>query len=558
MQHTEALDDQAGGEAVACDVVIVGAGFAGMYMLHLARGLGLSAVVLDAAYGVGGTWFWNRYPGARCDVESMQYSYSFSEELQQEWHWTERYASQPEILAYANYVAKKFDLLRDIEFNTRVVRASFQDEDCRWLVSTDRGTRYRAKWCIMATGCLSAAQTPDIRGLDTFKGRVYHTGNWPHEAVNLSGQNVGAIGTGSSGIQVIPELAAQAKHLYVFQRTPNFSIPARNRPMDAEYENWWKSNYAERRAQARTMPAGILCDLGDKSALAVAPEQRLQEYERRWAAGGTAFTAAYSDLLRNGQSNETAAQFVREKIRRVVEDPQVAELLTPVDHPIGAKRICADTKYFETFNRENVTLVDLRANSIREISSNGITVGSEFYELDTLVLATGFDAMTGALNKIDIVGRQGLTLKEKWRDGPNTFLGLMSAGFPNLFIVTGPGSPSVLTNVIVAIEDNVEWIAECIAHLVDVDADYIEATASGEETWMEQVRQAAEGTLYTQAKSWYLGVNIPGKPAVFMPYVGGVPAYQRVCQEVAADGYKGFTISTRSNSLHRIRVRAII
>ncbi|WP_352902235.1 NAD(P)/FAD-dependent oxidoreductase [Mesorhizobium sp. M1340] len=551
MQHSEVLEGRADDEPTSCDVVIVGAGFAGMYMLHLARRLGLSAVVLEAAYGVGGTWFWNRYPGARCDVESMQYSYSFCEELQQEWHWTERYASQPEILAYANYVAKKFDLLRDIKFNTRVTKAAFQEEDCRWLVSTEAGMRYRAKWCVMATGCLSAAQTPDIRGLDTFKGRIYHTGNWPHEPVSLSDQNVGVIGTGSSGIQVIPELAAQAKHLYVFQRTSNFSIPARNKPMDPEYENSWKTNYAERRKRARSMPAGILCELGDTSALAVSPEQRLNEYERRWAAGGTSFTAAYSDLLRNAEANRTAAEFVREKIRTVVKRPDVADLLAPVDHPIGAKRICADTKYFETFNRENVTLVDIRSNPIHEISPDGITAGSNFHKLDSLVLATGFDAMTGALSKIDIVGREGLTLREKWRDGPNTFLGLMSSGFPNLFIVTGPGSPSVLTNVIVAIEDNVEWIADCIAHLLDVHADYIEATASAEETWMEQVRQAAEGTLYTQAKSWYLGVNIPGKPAVFMPYVGGVPAYQRICEEVAASGYKGFSIGTPTKGLHR-------
>ncbi|MER9390423.1 NAD(P)/FAD-dependent oxidoreductase [Mesorhizobium sp. M0435] len=527
------------------DVLIVGAGFAGMYMLHLARRLGLSAVVLETASGVGGTWFWNRYPGARCDVESMQYSYSFSEELQQEWHWTERYASQPEILAYANHVARKLDLLRDIEFNTRVIRAAFQEEDCRWSVSTDRGTQYRAKWCVMATGCLSATQTPNIPGLDTFKGGTYHTGNWPHEGVTLSGQNVGVIGTGSSGIQVVPELAKQAKHLYVFQRTPNFSIPARNRPMDPEYEDSWKTNYAERRALARSMPAGILSQFGDKSALAVSPEERLQEYERRWAAGGTSFLAAYPDLLKSAEANETAAEFVREKIRHVVQNPTLAEQLVPVDHPIGAKRICADTQYFETFNRENVTLVDLRANPIREISPEGITAGSDFYDLDSLVLATGFDAITGALSKIDIVGRQGLTLKEKWRDGPNTYLGLMSSGFPNLFIVTGPGSPSVLTNVIVAIEDNGRWIADCLAHLVEADAEYIEATASAEETWMDQVREAAEGTLYTQAKSWYLGVNIPGKPAVFMPYVGGVPTYQKICDEVAAAGYRGFSIGTR-------------
>lgn len=524
------------------DVIIVGAGFAGMYMLHRVRLLGLSAIVLEAASGVGGTWYWNRYPGARCDVESMQYSYSFSDDLQQDWHWTERYASQPEILAYANHVAEKFDLFSDIKFETRVTAAAYREEDCRWLVSTDKGARYDAKWCVMATGCLSAAQTPKIPGLDTFEGRIFHTGNWPREAVSFAGQVVGVIGTGSSGIQVIPKLAEEAKHLYVFQRTPNFTVPARNRPMDLDYENSWKKNYHERRAMARTLPAGILCDIGDKSALAVSPPERNQEYEKRWAEGGTGFTAAFSDLLRNAEANATAADFVRAKIRNLVEDPTVAERLVPVDHPIGAKRICADTRYFETFNRDNVTLVDLRAKPISALSPDGITAGTDFFGLDSLVLATGFDAITGALSKINIVGRYGLTLAEKWRYGPNTLLGLMTSGFPNLFIVTGPGSPSVLTNVIVAIEDNVEWISNCIAHLVDANAKYIEATSPAEETWMQQVSKAAEGTLYPEAKSWYLGVNIPGKPAVFMPYVGGLPAYQRICEEVAAGGYKGFQI----------------
>lgn len=546
MRHMQKLAGRAD-EVVAgsFDLVIVGAGFAGLYMLHLARRMGFSAVVLEAAPGVGGTWFWNRYPGARCDVESMQYSYSFSDELQQEWHWSERYASQPEILDYANYVARKFDLFRDIEFNTRVLAATFQEDDCRWVISTDQGVQYRAKWCVMATGCLSAAQIPNIPGLKSFHGHVYHTGNWPHEPVSFAGQRVGVIGTGSSGIQVIPEIAMQAGHLYVFQRTPNYSVPARNRPMDAEYESSWKAEYAERRKKARAMSAGILWDQGDKSALAVSPEERLQEYERRWAAGGTGIMAAYSDLLQNADANETVAEFVRGKIRNVVERPEVADLLVPVDYPIGAKRTCADAKYFETFNRENVTLVDHRGSPIQEMSSNGITAGSEFYRLDSLVLATGFDAMTGAISKIDIVGRRGLNLKEKWLNGPNTLLGLMTAGFPNLFIVTGPGSPSVLTNMIPSIEDNVQWIADCISHISEEGADFIEATGPAEETWMGEVRKAAEGTLFVQAKSWYLGVNIPGKPAVFMPYAGGMPAYQRICEEVAADGYRGFAIGTR-------------
>lgn len=549
MQNTDSLEQRSLIEAPSFDVIIVGAGFAGMYMLHLARELGLTATVLETAPGVGGTWFWNRYPGARCDVESMQYSYSFCEELQQEWHWSERYASQPEILKYANHVANKFDLLRDIRFNSRVASAIFHQGEDVWQVSTDGGEHYRAKWCVMATGCLSAAQRPNIPGLGTFKGEIYHTGNWPQEPVDLAGRKIGAIGTGSSGIQVVPELAKLAKHLYVFQRTPNFSIPARNQPMDSAYEAEWKQSYAQRRTAARTMPAGIFSDIGTKSALAVSADDRLLEYERRWAAGGTGFTGAYSDLLKNEDANSTAAEFVRKKIREVVTDPAVANLLAPVDHPIGSKRICADTNYFSTFNRQNVTLVDLRSNSLQEVSENGLTAGSQFYELDTLVLATGFDAITGALSKIEIVGRQALTLKDKWRDGPNTYLGLMTSGFPNLFIVTGPGSPSVLTNVIVAIEDNVKWIADCLAYLKTRGAETMEATASAEEGWMEYVGQAAEGTLYTKAKSWYLGVNVPGKPAVFMPYVGGVPTYQKICEEVAADRYRGFVIEGRSESL---------
>ncbi|WP_348630786.1 NAD(P)/FAD-dependent oxidoreductase [Mesorhizobium sp. M4B.F.Ca.ET.211.01.1.1] len=538
------------------DIIIVGAGFAGMYMLYKARELGLSALVLETAGGVGGTWFWNRYPGARCDVESMQYSYSFCEELQQEWQWSERYASQPEILKYANHVADKFYLRRDIRFNSRASSAIFHDGERVWQLSTDDGEHYYAKWCVMATGCLSAAQRPNIPGLGTFKGEIYHTGNWPQQPVDLSGRKIGVIGTGSSGIQVVPELAKLAKHLYVFQRTPNFSIPARNQPIDSAYEAEWKQSYAERRTAARNMPAGILSDIGTNSALAVSPEDRLAEYERRWAAGGTGFTAAYSDLLKNEDANGTAAEFVRKKIREVVTDPAVANLLAPVDHPIGSKRICADTDYFATFNRQNVTLVDLRANPLQEVSEHGLTAGSQFYELDIFVLATGFDAITGALSKIDIVGRQALTLKEKWQDGPNTYLGLMTSGFPNLFIVTGPGSPSVLTNVIVAIEDNVNWIAGCLAYLMTRDAQTIEAMASAEQGWIEHVGQAAEGTLYTKAKSWYLGVNVLGKPAVFMPYVGGVPAYQKICEEVEADSYRGFDIHANRDSVHSLQVVA--
>jgi cyclohexanone monooxygenase len=525
------------------DVVIVGAGFAGMYMLHLAKKQGFSAVVLEAASGVGGTWYWNRYPGARCDVESMQYSYSFSEELQQAWSWTEKYASQPEILEYANYVAEKFDLLTDIQLNRRVKRMSFRSDLKDWSVETDNGDIYESQYCVMATGCLSAAQVPDIPGLAEFDGLVLHTGKWPHEAIDFHGKRVGVIGTGSSGIQVIPELARQAKELVVFQRTPNFSIPARNALMSDEYSQSWKSDYSNRRAQARTKPAGILADFGSKSALDVSSHERECEFERRWASGGTNFMAAFPDLQKDLDANETAASFVRMKIKEVVKDPLLAEQLTPDDHPIGSKRICADNGYFETFNRDNVRLVNLRSRSLERILPVGVKTDDETIELDALVLATGFDALTGALSKIEIIGREGQTLQGTWKDGPKTLLGLMTAGFPNMFIVTGPGSPSVMTNVIVAIEDNVEWIANCMVRMRLADKVTIEATEEAERDWMGEVQEAAAGTLYSKAKSWYLGMNVPGKPPVFLPYVGGLPKYQRRCEVVASDGYPGFSIS---------------
>lgn len=530
------------------DVVIVGAGFAGMYMLHRARGLGLSAVVLDTAGGVGGTWYWNRYPGARCDVESMQYSYSFSHELQQEWVWSERYASQPEILEYANYVAKRFDLLRDIRFNTRVDSIDYRDDEGRWLLTTANDETLSGRFCVMATGCLSAPLTPQIKGLNAFQGNVYHTGSWPHDDVDFAGQQVGVIGTGSSGIQVTPELAKQAEHLYVFQRTPNFSVPARNRPMSPDYEADWKRNYSERRAQARTSPNGILPKPSDVATSEVSAAERQAEFEKRWAEGGTGFMSAYKDLMRDEEANAAAAGFVHDKIRETVDDSAIAERLMPKQYPIGAKRICADTNYFETFNRENVTLVDVRAEPISHATADGLVTGSNRYVLDSLVLATGFDAMTGALSKIDIVGRQRTSLRDKWKDGPQTYLGMMTAQFPNLFIVTGPGSPSVMTNVIVAIEDNIDWITSCISHLEKIGAQSIEASPTAEENWMQHVADEAAKTLFTKADSWYLGANKSGKPRVFMPYVGGIPKYQRICDEVASDGYRGFEIRTKATA----------
>ncbi|MDR3535550.1 MAG: NAD(P)-binding domain-containing protein [Acetobacteraceae bacterium] len=443
------------------DVVIVGAGFGGMYMLHRLRGLGLSAIVFDVATDVGGTWYWNRYPGARCDVESMQYSYSFSPELQQEWQWSEVFAAQPEILRYARHVADRLDLRRDIRFETKVLQASFDEAAQRWTVRTDRGDMVSAGHCVMATGCLSTARVPDFPGIDSFTGKTYHTGYWPHEPVDFTGLRVAVIGTGSSAIQAIPVIARQAAHVTVFQRTPNYSIPSRNRPMTPAYEASWKSVYPARRAEARQTRNGVLANPNDVSALAVTEDARRRVYEQRWASGGTTFMAAFNDLIFDKASNDTAASFVREKIRAIVRDSRTADLLTPTDYPIGTKRICVDTDYFETFNRPNVTLVDVRSAPIETITPNGVRTGAQEYAVDAIVFATGFDAMTGTLTRIDIRGRGGRTLTDKWAEGPKTYLGLMTAGFPNLFMITGPGSPSVLSNMIVSIEQHVDWTANC-------------------------------------------------------------------------------------------------
>jgi len=529
-------------EARRVDAVIVGAGFAGLYALHRLRGLGLSAQVFEAGDGVGGTWYWNRYPGARCDVESMDYSYSFSDELQQEWRWTERYSAQPEILKYINHVADRFDLRRDIQLSTRVTSAVFDEATSRWTVETDRGDRVSAQFCVMATGCLSEAQVPDIKGRETFEGRWYHTGRWPHEGVDFTGQRVGVIGTGSSAIQSIPIIATQAAQLVVFQRTPNYSMPAHNAPLDREYEQQVKAAYADFRKQARESRVGFVVDRSGDSALAVPAEEREREYEKRWRRGGLGFSAAYSDILTSQEANDTAAAFFRAKIRAIVRDPVVAEALTPTDYPLGTKRLCVDTDYYATFNRDNVTLVDLRRSPIDAITPRGVRTRDAEYAFDSLVFATGFDAMTGALLKIDIRGRGGQTLRDKWTSGPRTYLGLAVAGFPNLFMITGPGSPSVLSNMIVSIEQHVDWIADCIAALRRQERARIEATTEAEERWVAHVNEVGHMTLYPRARSWYMGANVPGKPRIFMPYIGGVGVYRQKCDEVAARGYEGFTL----------------
>jgi cyclohexanone monooxygenase len=531
-------------KAEAYDVVVVGAGFAGMYMLHRLRGLGMTARVFEQGSGAGGTWYWNRYPGARCDVESMQYSYSFSDELQQEWDWSERYAPQPEILKYANHVADRFDLRRDIQFDTRVERAEFDERSNIWSVATSDGKTVTAKFVVLATGCLSNARMPDIRGLDRFKGKVYHTGHWPHEPVDFTGQRVALIGTGSSGIQSVPVIAELARHLTVFQRTANFSIPARNAALSAEEREWFRRNYPEIRRFAREEARnGIYTDLSDRGALDEGDNERRSRYEARWQRGGLTFMSVYNNLLLDEPANDTAADFVRGKIAEIVKDPGTARLLQPNSHPIGTKRICIDTDYFATFNRPNVELVDIKANPIQEITENAVRVAGRDYEADALVLATGFDAMTGSVAKIDIVGRNAQTLNQKWAEGPRTYLGLMSAGFPNLFIITGPGSPSVLSNMIVSIEQHVDWIADCLAYMRGDGLVAMEADKAAEDKWVDHVNEVAHTTLYPQANSWYMGANIPGKPRIFMPYIGGVGVYRQKCNEVAAKGYEGFAMT---------------
>ncbi|SFS96262.1 flavin-containing monooxygenase [Saccharopolyspora flava] len=522
------------------DAIVIGAGFSGLYALHRLRGLGMSAQVLEAGDGVGGTWYWNRYPGARCDSESYYYSFSFDDDLQQEWRWSERYPRQPEILAYLNHVADRFDLRRDIRLSTRVTSAVFDDG---WTVTTESGERLRARFLITAVGCLSSANVPDLPGLDRFAGDWYHTGRWPHEDVDFTGKRVGVIGTGSTGIQAIPVIAEQAAHLTVFQRTPNFSVPARNAPLDEEFQTSVRARYAEIRALQRETGNGHPFHLSPHNAVDTPPEKRREVYEAAWQRGGLRFRAAFNDLLSSEEANDTAAEFIRDKIRETVRDPEVAERLLPHDHPFAAKRPPIDTGYFETYNRPHVSLVDVRAAPIVEITRDGLRTTAGEYPLDALVFATGFDAMTGPLLGIDIRGTGG-SLADKWRDGPVGYLGLQVAGFPNLFTITGPGSPSVLTNMPTSIEQHVDWIARCLRHLRDHGLSRIEATERAERAWGREVREAADRTLLPKARSsWYLGANVPGKPRVFMPYAGGLAHYARLCDDIATRDYEGFRLS---------------
>ena len=524
------------------DAVVVGAGFAGLYMLYRLRGLGLSVRVLETGGGVGGTWYWNRYPGARCDVESMQYSYQFSDELAQEWRWSERYSAQPEILRYAEHVAERFDLMKDIRFNTRVSSAHFDETARRWKVTTDSGDAVHARHVVMATGCLSAVNLPAIEGRDSFAGATYHTARWPHEGVDFTGLRVGVIGTGSSAVQSIPIIARQAKELFVFQRTPTYSIPAHNKPLDPEEERRIKSDYRGFRARIAQTPFNVDGAFSTQSALEVDEEERQRVYQAKWDGGGLQLMGAFNDLVVNPDANKTAQDFVRGKIREVVKDASVAEALSPQFY-VGCKRLCIDTGYYETFNRPNVTLVDLKRSPIERIAPEGIRTRERLYELDAIVFATGFDAMTGALTRIDIRGRRGEALKDAWAAGPRTYLGISTVGFPNLFMICpGPGSPSVLSNMLPSIEQHANFIADCIAYMGERQLATIEPSEEAQEAWVEHVNQVAEPTLFPSTNSWYVGANIPGKTRVFMPYIGGFPVYVEKCKEVAAKGYEGFSM----------------
>ena len=528
------------------DVVVIGAGFSGMGMLRRLRDdMGMSVQVYETASGVGGTWYWNRYPGARCDSESYTYCFTFSKELLQEWSWSGRYPEQPEILTYLNHVADRFDLRRNIQFETRVTSATFLEDSNLWQIETDRGDKVTAQYFITGIGCISTGNIPNVKGLDSFEGDWYHTGNWPHHPVDFSGKRVAVIGTGSSGVQSIPVIASQAGHLTVFQRTPQFTVPARHASIDRKFiEEEVKPNYDAIIERGKWTNGGSPMTPDSGSALALSEEERNKVFEKFWAIGGNYFIyGSFDDLHSNKEANDIVAEFIRSKIRETVNDPETAQKLLPLDHPYGSKRALMDTNYFETYNRDNVYLVDLRQTPIKEITAKGIRTSEQEFDFDIIVFATGFDAMTGTFMKMDIRGRNGLTLREKWAEGPKTYLGLQVSGFPNMFMLTGPGSPSVLCNMPVCIEQHIDWVGDFIAWMREHNLQTAEAELRAEEEWGAHVNEEANNTLFVYANSWYLGANIPGKPRVFMPYAGGQGKYRKKCNDVSANGYEGFILA---------------
>jgi cation diffusion facilitator CzcD-associated flavoprotein CzcO len=525
------------------DVVVVGAGFSGMYLLHKFRGMGLSAVVFEAGTDVGGTWYWNRYPGARVDVESLAYSYSFDPDMEQRFEWHERYPTQPEILKYARHVADRFDLRKDVVFRTRITEAHYDDAGKTWTIRTEHEDAVTARYFVMATGCLSSSKLPEIPGLDTFKGETHHTSHWPHEGVDFTGKRVGIIGTGSSGVQSIPVIAEQAADLTVFQRTPSYSLPARNRRLTVDEIAAMKAGYRDYRQAQKESGGGVPVELPTRSALEVSDEERDAAYEKAWESGSLVnLLSTFTDLALSQEANDTARHWIHHKIKSIVADPRTAQDLCP-EYPFGTKRPCLDSGYFETYNRDDVHLVNLQREPLVEITERGIRTAAREYEFDTIVYATGFDAMTGSLTNVDIRGRDGISLKETWSAGPRTYLGIGSAGFPNLFMITGPGSPSVLSNMVVSIEQHVDWVCDAIAHLQAQGLATIEATREAQDAWVDHVNEIAGYTLYPKANSWYMGANVPGKPRVFMPYAGGVGEYRKKCDEVAKNGYDGFALT---------------
>ncbi|UVO50688.1 NAD(P)/FAD-dependent oxidoreductase [Sphingomonas sp. SUN019] len=524
------------------DALVIGMGFGGMYALHRTRGMGLDVLGIEAGDDVGGTWYWNRYPGARCDVMSIDYSYSFSDEIQQEWTWSEQFSAQPEILSYARFVADKLDLKRDIRFETRATRVAYDDDACLWRVETDRGDRFEATYLLMATGPLSVPKPIDIPGADMFKGELHLSGKYPHRPVDLSGKRVAVIGTGSSGIQIVPVVAEQADHLYVFQRTPSFTLPMRNRPLDAAYVAHIKQHYPGLRAAARYSLTGGSRPMSSRPLFSIPPAEREELLEEAWAYGGLRFLGLFSDLLTNAEANEVVAEFVRGKIAEVVEDPDTARRLTPQGYPIFARRPCLDSGYYEAFNRDNVTLMDCLEDPITAFTETGIRTATREVAVDVVIAATGYDALTGAMLSIDITGKNGRSLKEKWADGGRSYLGLAMEGFPNLFIIAGANGPSALANFILLNEQNVDWICDCIDHLRTNGLRAIEADGAAEDRWMRKVTELGARSLYPTANTWYTGANVPGKPRTFPVYIGGLGRYREICTDAATDGYAGFHI----------------